>query len=132
MFGDPAEQFVGRDRLGQKVVGAGGQALRFVVGRCAGGHGDDRDPFQSRDGADAPGRLQAVHDGHHGVHDHKVQLRLLRQFQSFPAIARFGHVKAEAGQPVRHHGAAGQGVVNDQDVFARPLIAYGQPLGRMG
>ena len=62
------QELLGVDRLCEIIGGAGFQTLLTVAFHRFGGQRNDRQPPESRVGADHLHRLIAVHFGHHDVH----------------------------------------------------------------
>jgi len=66
-------------------------------------------------GADGSGRGQAVHDGHVYVHQHQVEIALVRGMECGFAIAHFLHRVAISPEAHRCQQPAGRIVLGQQD-----------------
>ncbi|MCY1403705.1 hypothetical protein D9M71_188940 [compost metagenome] len=99
----------------QKVVTADlqttGQCLAFGQGR----EEDDRHQGFPGQGLDLPGRLEAVHDRHHRIHQHQVRMLLAKRVDRFGAVGRRQHVVPLAAQDARQQQAIGGAVLGNQD-----------------
>jgi hypothetical protein len=71
------EQAFQLDRLGEIVVGAGGEAALLVFLHRLGRDGDDGQLLPARVLADLAHRGVAVHLRHHDVHQHQVDIAVL-------------------------------------------------------
>ena len=76
--------------LGHVVVGPGVEAALALARHHLAGDGDDGEVLEPVDGTDGADGLVAVHDRHHDVHEHDVEIRrLLKHGQGFGAA--LGH-----------------------------------------
>ncbi len=78
----------GRERLGDVVDGADGQAHRLVRFGVGAGDEDDGDVAAGRVGLEAAARLVAIHAGHEHVEQHQRRTLARHLFQRFEAVAR--------------------------------------------
>jgi DNA-binding NarL/FixJ family response regulator len=112
---DRVDEVGGSGVLQQEAAGTIAQRPVDVLVEREHAQDDDAGVLEARVGADAPGRLQAVHDGHPNVHEHHVRRGRADDFERFDAVGRL----ADHAQPrVRvDHGRkafAQQAVVVDQ------------------
>jgi hypothetical protein len=118
---DDGEQRVGRERLGQVVVGAGLQAFEHVgLGRHAGLH-DHRHAAHVGALLDPAQDLDAVHVRHHAVEQDRVETPRIGIDQLPGGLAGFGieHVVTLGPQVFGQHLAADRLVIDNQNATLR-------------
>ena len=111
----PGDQLPGVDRLGQEVVGPGGQRLQAFVVPPPGRDHDDvgvRPPVQA---PDAAAQLKPVRPRHHPVGEHQVHAAVLEQGPGLDAIGRRDDLVAQRGEEPPQDEGRGRVVLNDQD-----------------
>ena len=127
MGAHPGQQFLGHERLGDVIDGAGGESADQVLAVVVGGQEDHRQVAQRRVLAHLPQHLETVHARHAHVQQHQVRPVRTRQLEPLLATAR-GHA-LEAGtaeQRTDHLHVVGL-VVHHQD----PCLGGGGAGGRL-
>lgn len=109
------QEVLRQDVLDQETGGAGAQRVEDVLVHAVVGQHDDVYVGQGRVRGDAPGRLDAVHDGHLDVDESDVGQPLLGEREALLAVGGLGHhldVVLEVEQ--RAEAAADERLVIDQ------------------
>ena len=115
------DEFVGLERLGEVVVGAGLEAGDAIFGRAPGGEQQDR--HVGALGAQRAGEGEAGLAGHHDVEDQQVGLDDAELVAGLGGMAGGGDPEALLDEIAREEGAETDVVVDDEDVgFARSWL----------
>ena len=113
--GEGAGQFGQPHRLRDEVVHPGGEAAFAVLDRRAGGQRHDRQAAAPLGGADAGGRLVAVHLRHQAVHQHDVEASARDGRHGFGAVAGDLDAMPELRQHPDGHHLVERRVLGQQD-----------------
>ena len=118
----PREQLLGRERLGDVVVGAGIEAAHLVAVGVERGHHDDRHLLAA--GPQGLGDLIAVHARQHEVEQHEVGVELVGRLERRCPVAY--RVRGEAGTLERVlDGLADDRVVFDHEDRRHACVSLG-------
>src|SRR5512133_1148747 len=127
---DHVEQGQGGERLGEVVVGAGGQPLVAVAFLGLGGEHDDHDVAGVGVGLELAADLQAVQPRHHDVEQDQPGGLAPGHLQGLDPVGRLQDLVVVALQGDVHQGPHGRLVVGDQQLH-RPLPASSSEVGRV-
>ena len=86
----PGQQFLGEERLGEVIVGAGVEAGQLVLQLVSGGQDQHRDLAGGRVAFQFPADLIAVHPGEDNVQQDQIGPEILGQAKSFLSVCRHG------------------------------------------
>lgn len=111
------DQFSGSDRLAQVLIGARIEACQdvFVLGK--GADHDDRNIVRVRIGFELPGTLQAVHVGHHHVHDDDIRRVFLDAFDGPVAVDGLADPVPRALQAILAEHPVDSFIVDDEYAY---------------
>ncbi len=120
---DPGAQLVGPERLGQVVVGAGGEALEHRLGAAPGGEHDDVDDALAERLARQAAQLEAVDARHVEVDDHDPDGEILEQgLPGEVAVGRGDHLVAPLLERALQDAQGQRVVVSRQDLHRRHQV----------
>ena len=106
-------------RLRHVVVGAGIEAALAFTGDDLAGHRDDGEVRELVEGADGTDGLVPVHDRHHDVHQHDVDLgHPLQRGDRVGAALGDGDIGVAAFEERRHREDVAEVVVDQQDLHS--------------
>src|SRR5512132_2273667 len=127
---DHVEQGQGGERLGEVVVGPGGQALVAVALLGLGGQHHDHDVAGVGVGLELAADLQAVQPRHHDVEQDQPGGLAPGHLKGLDPVGRLQDLVVVALQGDVHQGPHGRLVVGDQQLH-RPLPASSSEVGRV-
>ena len=122
------------------AVHSGLAAFLDLFGECMRGHRDDGNPpAVTAKGADAAGRLKAIHPRHAHIHQHDVEHRVFHRRDGFLAVFGAGDRMAGGAEERPGDVAVHHDIVNDQHVHrmrrgrsrVSHLLAVGSGGGRV-